>query len=231
MANDVLLYSGGLDSFIAAALLTPDTLLHVAMGGRYSTAETGHLTRPPGCPEPVTIHLPIGRWEREDLIVPGRNAFLVLAAANYGDTVHLAATAGDRVTDKDDEFAARLNHLLAHIYAPQWWLPTGRPVEVRLPFKRWTKREMVAEYLRRGLPAAALLDTFSCYAPTGDGDTLRECGRCKPCMRKWVALAANGVTPRVDASDAAREAVDRGDFNDRGAELADVTAALAAPGT
>lgn len=224
--STVLLYSGGLDSFIAAALLKPDVLLNVALGGKYGQVETARIGVPEGAPNLTMVQLPLEAWEDpETLILPGRNAILALIAANYGDRIWLGATAGDRTRDKDPEFARLMTAMMQHIYGDQWWLPGGRDVRVELPIKDKTKRQLVAEYLEEGLNVHTLVRaTFSCYAPSFNG---AECRKCKPCIRKWVALTANMVPTIVDAEEATRAALAAGAFDDRGAELVDVLDALA----
>lgn len=203
----VFLYSGGMDSYVGAYLTDADVLLHVDTGTGYGNVEKEKLTTPRGMENrlhQVSLR-DLAQWERpDDLILPNRNAHLVLAAGNYGNVIYLGATAGDRTNDKNEEFVGRINRLLAHLYAPQWWLPGGKEVRVELPLKPYTKRQLVEQYLRRGGDAEALSeDTFSCYHPTDEG---RECGGCKPCVRKWVALMANGIAPSFDAYDAVVEA-------------------------
>lgn len=194
----VLLYSGGLDSYMAAHLWQPDVLLHVDMGTGYGRVEASHLTVPPTVHAPLLeAHLDLSGWERPDAIIPMRNLFLVTAATNYGETVALAATAGDRVLDKSVEFADQATSLLRYLWQPQHWT-VGKDITVTLPYKSSTKRELVREYRETGGDVAALAaDTFSCYTPTLAGG---HCGTCKPCARKWVALCAEGVDPGYDAA-------------------------------
>lgn len=190
----VLLYSGGLDCYCLAHLWPPDVLLHVDMGTAYGKRETARLHRQPlplGLPL-TKARLPLAAWERPDLIIPGRNLHLLLVAAQYGDTLALAATAGDRVLDKSSEFAARASDLLTYLWRPQHWTE-GKQVEVVLPGKHLTKTELVQRALAAGAPPDGLTGTWSCY-----GDGKRECGACKPCARKWVALVLNDVQPAVD---------------------------------
>ncbi len=226
--GSVLLYSGGLDSYALAHILQPDTLLHVNMGTAYGQLETRRLAIPAGWRGQLAfVDLPLVQWERPDAIIPGRNAHLVLCAANHGDEIWLAATAGDRVTDKDEVFAERMNDLLAHLFQPQWWLPEGRNVRLSLPAKEWTKQQLVAEYLAAGGdPVAIAYDTVSCYTPR-DGD---HCGACKPCARKWVALKVNSVEPGYDAEAFVRAtylpAIENGSWDRGQAEAAAVLGAL-----
>ena len=83
----VLLYSGGLDSFCLAQIAKPDVLIYIDLESRYTKAELKHLSVPKDCEDTPLVHetLSLGRFEREqDLIIPARNAFMVLLAAQYG---------------------------------------------------------------------------------------------------------------------------------------------------
>jgi 7-cyano-7-deazaguanine synthase in queuosine biosynthesis len=198
--TSVMLYSGGLDSYCTAFLMKPDVLLAVDTGTAYGDTELLKMRAPAGSEMKLRYAglTGLAKWERkDDLILPGRNAHLVLAAANYGDTIYLGATAGDRVEDKNQTFADLMNELLAHLYQPQWWLPRGRTVRVELPVKHLTKREIVAAYLQAGGdPKRVVEDTFSCYFPVDD----EACRECKPCVRRYVALLLNNLSPDVDCS-------------------------------
>jgi 7-cyano-7-deazaguanine synthase in queuosine biosynthesis len=205
----VLLYSGGVDSYCTAVVEQPDVLLHVSMGGRYGDAEAQRIRTPLGMgPRLVRIRLPLADlFERqEDKVVPARNAILGLVASNYGNDILLGSVAGSRGSDKDPEFADRMNALMAKMYEPQdVWLPNGRKVTLRLPVYHLTKRQLVGRALDAGEPAWAVRNrTFSCYTPHSTWRGARECGRCAPCGRKWAALVANGIEPRIDAMEAFR---------------------------
>lgn len=205
----VALYSGGVDSYCMAVLTQPDVLLNVNMGGRYGVEETTHLKTPPGLKDRLaTVNLPLGQWEIEsNKIIPGRNAILAFIASNYGDTILMGSVAKSRGHDKDPEFQERLNWLLDYVFAPQpVWLPEGRNVRLELPVYEYTKTRLVAQAVNHGVPGERVRDdTFSCYTPTNTGE---ECGECKPCGRKWAALAANGIQPRVDGREAFKPYVD-----------------------
>lgn len=185
----VLLYSGGLDSYIASALWKPDVNLYVDTGSRYSEKELAHLPKPPhGALVVERRRLDLSDCERADAIVPHRNAFLVLAAAYHGTEIALAATVGDRSCDKDQTFAERMTDLLNHIYQPSHWCPGGAAYRVCLPVKHNSKRELVQGYMSFGDKAKEISDLCSCYHPTE-----YQCGNCKPCSRKWVAEVLNGI--------------------------------------
>lgn len=215
-ADSVLLYSGGVDSYCLAQICTPDVLLYVDMDTAYGHVELARLRAPQGMWDRVVVdRLPLVGMERPDRIIPARNAYLVLLAANYGDTVLIGCTAADVIGDKDEEFARRMTHLLGHLYGPQWWLPEGRRVRLEMPAKAWTKRQLVGQYLAAGGdPDALAADTVACYE-TGPAAESVHCGRCKACVRKWAALVVHGIDPGYDARPALGDllAVERPDRN------------------
>ena len=184
----VLLYSGGMDSWLISKLWDPDVLLYVDMCTKYSKAEIARL------PKNVIIEkLDLSKWERPDAIIPLRNLYLIMVATNYGDEICLGATAGDRVLDKSFEFAEKASDLLSFLYSKQHWTEE-RNIKVNLDFKNLTKKELLIKYLNQGGSLAeAANSSFSCYEPTLDGSgRWSECWQCKPCFRKYVSFKILG---------------------------------------
>ena len=179
----VLLYSGGMDSWLIDKIWKPDVKLYVDMKTRYSEEEIKRL------PDDVIIEqLDLGKWERDDAIIPLRNLYLVMLATNYGDDVCLGATAGDRVLDKSPQFAYKASDLLSFLYTKQHWTEE-RKINVNLDFKGMTKKELIAKYLQEGGNLEeAVRGSFSCYYPEDN----HECWQCKPCFRKYAAFKMNG---------------------------------------
>lgn len=229
----VLLYSGGMDSLMLDRLLQPDIRLYVHSQTPYAAQERAcvEALERMSATGPVTHlanALDLSPFERDDAIVPNRNAHLVLLASHYGDEVLLAGVSGDRSTDKDDEFCQRITALLDYMWSESHWCE-GRRFAVSVPGKSQTKTQLVAAYLKAGGTAESLLRSYSCY----EGEAL-HCGHCKPCFRKWVALVNNGI--RVPAGyfksnpisapwlSAVRSEIYSGTW--RGAEDADIARAL-----
>lgn len=179
----VLLYSGGMDSWLIDKIWKPDVKLYIDMNTRYSKEEIERL------PDDVIIEkLDLGKWEREDAIIPLRNLYLVMLATNYGDDICLGATAGDRVLDKSPQFAYKASDLLSFLYTKQHWTEE-RKINVNLDFKGMTKKELISKYLQEGGNLEeAVNGSFSCYYPEDN----QECWQCKPCFRKYVAFKMNG---------------------------------------
>ena len=188
--KSVLLYSGGMDSVIIDHLLKPDILLNISMNSNYDARERKSF------PDKEIIFLDnvinLSRFERDDAIVPNRNAHLVLLASHYGETIWLGSVSGDRSFDKDEIFYHHMETLLNHMWQAQHWTEERR-FTVSSPFKDRTKTDLVEEYLEKGGQPQYLLDSYSCY----EGEQ-QHCGQCKACFRKWVALENNTVEHNRD---------------------------------
>lgn len=191
-ATKILLYSGGMDSWLISKLWKPDKLVYVDMHTRYSKQEIEniHKTRD----DVQIIDFPLGQWEREDKIIPLRNLYLPMVICNSfpeGDLdICIGATKGDRVLDKSKPYIEKINDILNYLYSPQWWIPDGRHIRINIDFKDYTKEDMLKMYLDQGGTLdEAFYGSFSCYEPDENGNA---CYRCKPCFRKFVAFAEMG---------------------------------------
>lgn len=236
MHHKVALYSSGMDSYALAYLWRPDTLVYFDLKTAYSPAEMSMLRSNPLDTFVRGGVMDLSDYELENGIIPSRNLLLVTLAANYAPPdasyveVALGATAGDRVLDKSVEFADMASSLLTYLWQPQHWT-AGREVEVTLPLKHLSKRQILETYVAAG-GSLDLLDrnTISCYKPRLARFDWVPCCECKPCVRKWIALKALGHEPHFDAREAAIDTLlplalsddwDRGDE-----ERADVLRAL-----
>lgn len=185
--RQVLLFSGGMDSLIAAHLHPAAIKLYVATGSKYQDKELSHLKLEYGPSEILYDHrLNLGDVERDDAIVPARNLFLTAIAALYGDEIILCAVNGDGSTDKDSRFAFLQTATLQHVFSPPHF--TDFQPRIILPMRDKCKGEWVAWYLNAGGSPEHLARSVSCYHPTHF-----HCGRCKACIRKWVAQEFNGI--------------------------------------
>ena len=131
--KSVLLYSGGMDSLMIDFLLEPDVLLNISMNSNYDKRERESF---PKGKEIIYLDdvLNLGQYERDDAIVPNRNAHLVLLASHYGEHIMLGSVSGDRSFDKDEKFylpllcqAAAMRFLLTRLYD---WVNT--PIEANV---------------------------------------------------------------------------------------------------
>lgn len=187
----VLLYSGGMDSWLMSKLWNPDIKLYVDMKTRYSENELAKIKAKED--DVTVVEFSLGQWERDDAIIPLRNMYLAMVACNVTGSedveILIGATAGDRVLDKSPEFVDKATDLLSYLYTPQHWIPEGKKVRVCIDFKKYTKTDMLRMFKEQGGDLdEAFHQSFSCYDPV-DG---HECWACKPCFRKFVAFASVG---------------------------------------
>jgi 7-cyano-7-deazaguanine synthase in queuosine biosynthesis len=194
----ILLYSGGLDSYLIKELWKPDLLLYIDVNSKYSLGERVHFTCQSSTYDNLVIdELDLGKWEREDLIIPLRNMYLIMWATNYADEegaeICIGATAGDRVYDKSESFVSMFEPVLNYLYQPQHWT-NGKTFRINIDYKSKTKHQILKEYLDQG---GTLEDAFnnslSCYNPTWTDGKVAPCWKCKPCFRKFVAFALMGM--------------------------------------
>ena len=148
----ILLYSGGMDSYLIDKLWKPDRRIYVDMHTRYSKQEINCIKKRRDDVE--FIDFPLGQWEREDKIIPLRNLYLPMVICNItGDEdvdICLGATAGDRVLDKSQEYVEKATDLLNYLYQPQWWIPNGKKVRVNIDYKKYTKEDLLKMYMEQG---------------------------------------------------------------------------------
>ncbi len=110
--------------------------------------------------------------------IPGRNALLAQIGATMADKVWLMSLAGDVLNDVGDVGYVATSEYLSRVLRKR--------VEILGPFTEWTKWDVVKWALNNGVPS--FQKTTSCWHRS-----LWNCGECKACFRRWVALVLNDV--------------------------------------
>ena len=185
----VLLYSGGLDSYIGATLLGSEwDLAYFNIGHKYAVNEIETMTSL-GLPFKTHSSLALQeQWvEHESGFIPQRNPLLIsLAQAVYdADEIALCAVAGELSADKHTRFFTLMSDLLSYT--------ANKSVRVFSPFQKNTKSQIVKKYLEMANPLEPLLNTRSGYSPEKD-----NCGLCQACFRRWVAFENNDLNSYVE---------------------------------
>jgi len=180
----VLLYSGGMDSWLINQLWKPDVKLYVDINGDYSKEEIKRL------PEDVKVvdFSLLGDYELENKFVPMRNLYFLMLASNYGDEICLGATAGDWGNkDKTPEFLNAAEEMINYLLSDK---KVARKISVCRDFINVPKSKLIRRYIAQGGDIETLKkETFSCYTPKNG----KECLACYPCFRKFALLLANGA--------------------------------------
>lgn len=184
MSNACFLFSGGMDSLIGSRIVNCDDLVYVQLGHRYESME---ITAAKRLSLEMKANLTIlqgpnlGRFEDESAYIPGRNLVLAYMGALLYSTVYIALQKGERgLCDRSMEFCRVSSEALS--------VAMDKTVRVITPCGDVYKDEMVELYLRQGYPIDWLKLAWSCYRGQGI-----ECGRCKACVRRYIALKANGI--------------------------------------
>lgn len=182
--SKVLLFSSGLDSYIAWHILGFPKCLHITGHSRYSKFELEAIKKMGIC-NLTTID--IGDWMRQyeesDATIPLRNDYFVNIASNYGDIICLVCQKGEQtIPDRSPEFFFEKSRMLSFLL--------GRTIIINPVFPNDTKQDMVGLYLSRGYPKENLYKTYSCFS-----DTVKRCGECAACFRTAVALNYNYILP------------------------------------
>lgn len=183
--SKVLLYSGGMDSWLIDKLWKPDIKLYIDIDGSYSAQEISLLSK-----DVKIIHFPLGQFEQESKFIPLRNLYFLMLASNYGDEICLGATAGDWGSkDKTPEFFDKAEEMLNFLLQKQSKVANSKHIKIEREYLYKYKDELVKEYLDKGGTLEAIYnDSFSCFNPCGNN----ACYSCKPCFRKYVCLAYYG---------------------------------------
>ena len=181
----ILLFSGGMDSYIGWHFLNKPKTLYVDLGHRYAVHEVDMVKKL--VPDTVIdTRLNLAEFEAKDANIPLRNAFLTMVASYYDDNIALVVQKGElNIPDRSVHFFNEFGRMLTYLW--------GKRVTLTTPFFTMTKTEMVRWYVDKGLDIDVLLSTRSCYSP---GDV--PCGNCAACFRRWVALINNGLSEEYE---------------------------------
>ena len=175
----VLLYSGGMDSWLINKLWAPDIKLYIDVHGAYSETEKLHLPK-----DTIIIDFPLlGMFERQDRYIPLRNLYFLMIASNYGDNICLGATATDVKKDSNFKFLKTTEKIINDLLTDD-----HREIKIETQFALMDKQKLLYEVLNRGISLTDVYkETFSCYNPIDN----QPCYNCLSCFRKFSLLYIN----------------------------------------
>ena len=183
--NKILLFSGGLDSYIAYHFLNKPKTIYFNLRNKYAFLEQDCINKL--IPETIVDYsMSLSRQERLDSFIPYRNIILAMQTASYFDSIaminfiYLGGVKEDRAIDNTEEAFLEIGRFL-NKYG-------DISIELASPFRHLMKWQIVEWYLRQGLPVENLYETVSCYSGISN-----YCGKCKSCFRKWVAFKKNNL--------------------------------------
>ena len=194
MNEPVLLYSGGIDSYITWFFLKKNygnvKCFYIDYGGMYCNKEITHI-RNAELPFQVKIlNMDLGVMEMGvNAYIPNRNLYLLTKASEFGDHIYYGGLKDDNVGDKTPGFASSLSHTLT--------LSLGRRITVDSLFWQKEKAAIIEHFGRMCMASGwtfhqvvecLVYKTTSCYDKVD-----HYCGECPSCFRKYCALLINGI--------------------------------------
>lgn len=183
----VLMFSGGLDSYLALLTLldngiTPKLVYaeHGSKNNEEQLLQARLLARKHGLRLIIDRTLNLGKWEEDNAFIPNRNGFLAYVGSLYGNYIYFAIMDGEQTYPdcRQDTFMA-LSVSLTKL--------SGSPVVVDSPFWEKTKAEVIADLDPKYYDF--LKESYSCH-----NGTEKHCGYCSACFRRFVAFEVNGIT-------------------------------------
>ena len=194
MKNDLaIMYSGGLDSFIAYHYALKSgynnpILIHTAIEHPYNKREQASMK---GLQlDYITIGLDglYGEIEKRmvNQIIPSRNVMLATIGSMFAPRVWVCALDGEQLgkeNDKSERFYTDTTKLLS--FTNEFFQDE---TIVETPFANMSKVEVVKWALENGVSEGDLKRTSSCYA---GGE--KQCGSCLTCYKRYIAMYLNGI--------------------------------------
>ena len=205
--NSVLLYGGGIDSYIAnfyirEVLQDFPQLVYYKLGHKYEKYEYETIKKHANSVVEYVNSIKLGDTEQSDAFIPNRNLLLAMHAAGKfeASTVYIVGSKSDRVSDNNKEIMDDLSNIISK--------SLSRRVVVTSPFWNVYKEDMVDWYVKYfGTPTKLLTETFSCYngnpsrkivykdllLEIENKANIKECLNCPACFRKCAVLFKTGI--------------------------------------
>lgn len=198
----VILYSGGLDSYIMAHMAQrkhPEAEVVAVYYDHGQPVAQAEMALLPGFVQVRRVDWmneangPIAQPGRREgaIMIPGRNmAMAVLAACQeLPDEIWLGALHGEthaKGTDKNFTFLEKMSELVNYVLGP---FVHHNNIKFRFPLAedKLDKLGAVEYALSTGLTPAELTATRSCHDPR-----YHACGNCIQCVKRWAVFGACG---------------------------------------
>ena len=179
----ILLFSGGMDSYIAWHYLNKPKTVYFDLGTPYAQKEIKVIKQL--VPDTI-IETCLNLKDRQigDYFIPYRNLYFALLANKYSDDIVMAGLKDDGIEDKNEAIFAEWSLLLSKMI--------NRHVMVTSPFWEMTKEDIVKWYIDNGHDIGLLMKTVSCYS---EEDLKYICESLYPDIRRIInTLQRNSIS-------------------------------------
>jgi|GEM_PF-6081661 len=189
MKKEVLMLSGGLDSAAAWWALGKPPWLFVTKANRKEVESKelrAVLSMMAYCQEFAErgriVDCDFSPFRSQNHSVFPREFLLACIAVAEGfNTIYFIWHTNDSDPERREQVVKDITRLLRENYLDQ-------SLTVLMPFKDFSREELVRKALEAGCPKEFLLVTWSCQS---GGDL--HCGYCDNCVERWIALRNNGI--------------------------------------
>lgn len=190
--KNILLFSGGLDSFIAWHYLNYPPVLFMNAGQSYAKKELETVEyfaqKYKNMKLEINDSLNLSRWEEKNYYIPYRNVLFSMIGSLYAPMIYLVGIKGDSVDDNNPTATKLMSKFFINFNY-------NKNIIITSPFYQKSKSQIVKWYLKQKFPIQELLRTRSCYDKNSQG----QCGKCGSCFRRWVALENNNIKEEYDS--------------------------------
>lgn len=190
--QEVLCFSGGVDSLIAWHYLDKPKPIYVLTNHRYQRKEVHCIEELQRLIPDLNVTYTSGPnlhdFEVGDkAYIPQRNFHLALTASHYGNLIYIVGIKGDSVPDKNQYAYKNMSFAMNFIKKPSdpiYTIDSPFWSQSKTDIIKWFKSNYDYDYVIQTLKTSV-----SCY----DKSTLNSCGRCPSCFRKWIGLESAGI--------------------------------------
>jgi 7-cyano-7-deazaguanine synthase in queuosine biosynthesis len=185
--NEILCYSGGLDSYIAYHYLKKPKCIYFHTKQAHSDKELEYVLANVA---DIIVDHSLDFSKEENIYVPHRNLLFASRASVHAEKVWIAGLADDCVEDKTSQAFTAMSEVLSAIGKTQ--------VMVDSPFWGMTKTEICKWFIEfwsgdiKTTEAELLSNSISCYS-----GSVGPCGTCSSCYRKSCAMFNAGMGDEI----------------------------------
>lgn len=199
--DSIFLMSAGLDSFASWQLLGRPKSVYFAIGHKAQEREIAQIEKIKqdfGADITIDRSLQLSDEEMANGYIPFRNLYFLMLASKYSNNVVLSQIA-EWAPDKNQKFYKEASKLLGNITTGKFQQLDTRKLKVYTPFRKYTKSQLVDQYVHEFSADDLKKYTVSCYSGTEIA-----CGRCTSCASRHLAMTNNGIeepyeqTPNYD---------------------------------
>jgi len=179
--KEILLFSSGIDSYIAWYYLNKPQTLYINMFHKYHKEEINRVKAL--IPSTIIKDLDLSKFEDWDADIPMRNLYLSMMALNMGyDKIWLSIQKEEMTTpDRSERFFKEASSLCSFL--------TKREIIIDTPFREMDKVDIVKWYVDSKFSVSLLKETWACYNPIKG----EPCGDCGACFRRFMAFKLNKI--------------------------------------